>query len=512
MAYKEISLKLPTDFTPEQLQKQIENELQIKDFSYQIENKSLDARKKSNIHWLLKVSVISDELKGDNPEPKSNLNIPHKKRSEKVVIVGSGPAGFFSAYVLQLAGFKTQIIERGCDVNKRDEGIQNFEKTGIFDPLSNYAFGEGGAGTFSDGKLTSRSKRINLERQFIFNSYIKAGAPEEIAYMAHPHLGSDNLKQIVKNLRTEYINLGGEVLFETSLDDIQITNGKVKSAVLNSGVINADYFIIAPGHSSFDTYRMLIKNGIQFRAKNFALGSRIEHPQELINMAQWGKKKLPGVKAAEYRLTSNPKNQLSVYTFCMCPGGIIVPATANKNTNIVNGMSLYNRNAKFANSACVAGVDPNKLLGKETSAPEILDWLEDLENKFYEYSTGYKAPFCSIKNFIDKKTGSHNSETSYPLGLIQAPLWELLPNKVSNSLREGLIDFGRKIRGFETGNIIGLESKTSSPVQVIREEDKSCTGFDNIFIVGEGSGYAGGIISSAADGIKAALSIIEKSK
>ncbi|MDA3954137.1 MAG: FAD-dependent monooxygenase [Bacteroidales bacterium] len=510
MAYKEISLKLPTDFTPDQLKKIIKDKLQIKEFSYQIENKSLDARKKSNIHWLLKVSVISDEIKGDILEPKSGLKISHKKRKEKVIIIGSGPAGFFSAYVLQLAGFNTQIIERGCDVEKREAGIQKFEKTGIFDPLNNYAFGEGGAGTFSDGKLTSRSKRISLERQFILNSYIKAGAPEEISYLAHPHLGSDNLKKIVKNLRTEYINLGGEILFETRLDDIKISNGKVKSAVLNSGAIDADYFIIASGHSSFDTYRMLIKNGIQFRTKNFALGSRIEHPQELINIAQWGKKQLPGVKAAEYRLTSNPKNQLPVYTFCMCPGGVIVPATANENTNIVNGMSLYNRDAKFANSAIVAGVNPDKLLGKETSAPEILDWLEALENKFYEYSNSFRAPFGSINNFINKKTGSHNSESSYPLGLIEAPLWELLPSTVSNSLRESLIDFNKKIRGFETGNIIGLESKTSSPIQVIREENKSCTGFNNIFVVGEGSGYAGGIISSAADGIKAALSIIEE--
>lgn len=512
MAYKEISLKLPTDFTPDQLRKTIEKKLNIKDFSYQIENKSLDARKKKDIHWLLKVAVLSDELKGDKPESKASLEIISKNRKEKVLVIGSGPAGFFSAYVLQLAGFKTQIIERGSDVNKRSEGIKKFEQTGIFDPVSNYAFGEGGAGTFSDGKLTSRSKRISIEKEFIINSYIKAGAPEEIAYLAHPHLGSDKLKIIVENLRKEYIKLGGEILFETSLDDLKIEKGKVKSAVLNSGIIDADYFIIASGHSSFDTYRMLIKRGIQFQSKNFALGSRIEHPQEIINIAQWGNKQLPGVKAAEYRLTSNNKNDLPVYTFCMCPGGVIVPAAANKNTNIVNGMSLYNRNAKFANSACVAGVNPGKLLGKETSALEILDWLETLENKFYEFSKGYSAPFCSISGFINKKAPSQKSETSYPLGLNPAPLWELLPPKVSNSLRNGLKDFNRKIKGFDTGNIIGLESKSSSPVQVIREENKLCAGFDNIFMVGEGSGYAGGIISSGADGIKAAMNIIEMNK
>lgn len=510
MAHKEITIKMPTDFSSDQLRKKIEKELRIKEFSYQIDNKSLDARKKSNIHWLLRVSISSDELKGDGPKPKASLVIPHKKRLEKVAIVGSGPAGFFAAYVLQKAGFNTQIIERGSDVDKRAIGINQFEETGIFDPVSNYAFGEGGAGTFSDGKLTSRSKRISLEKQFILSSYIKAGAPEEIAYMAHPHLGSDNLKIIVKNLREDYKKLGGEILFETSLDDINTSNGKVKNAILSSGVIEADYFIVASGHSAYETFRMLIKNGIQFRTKNFALGSRIEHPQEIINFAQWGKKQLPGVKAAEYRLTSNPENQLHVYTFCMCPGGIVVPATAYKNTNIVNGMSLYNRDAKFANSACVAGVNPDRLLGKESSALEILDWVENLENSFYEYSKDYTAPFCSIKDFINKKSTSQINETSYPLGLKAAPLWELLPNEVSNSLRKGLIDFNRKIRGFDTGNIMGLESKTSSPIQVIREDDKSCTGFENLFIVGEGGGYAGGIISSAADGIKAALEIIAK--
>ena len=423
-------------------------------------------------------------------------------------MVGSGPAGFFSAFVLQKAGFNVTLIERGCDVFTRDSGIRNFEKTGQFDTKNNYAFGEGGAGTFSDGKLTSRSKHISVEKQFILQSYIEAGAPKEIAYLAHPHVGSDNLKLIVENLRQEFKKAGGEFIFETQLHDLKIEKGKIKEAILDAGAINADYFVIASGHSAFETYRMLINNGIPFRTKNFAIGSRIEHPQEIINMAQWGKKQLPGVKAAEYRLTSNPENSLPVYTFCMCPGGIVVPATAYKNTNIVNGMSLYNRNAQFANAACVAGVNPERLLGRESSALEMLDWLENLEQDFYNYSQGYSAPYCSIQDFISKKEPKKSAQTSYPLGLEPAPLWEMLPEEVSNSLRKGLQDFCRKIKGFETGNIMGLESKTSSPIQVLREENLSVTGFENLFIVGEGSGYAGGIISSGADGIKAAMSII----
>ncbi|MGE0088053.1 MAG: NAD(P)/FAD-dependent oxidoreductase [Bacteroidales bacterium] len=509
MAYKEISVQLPTDFKEDELRDRIKKTLNINHFTYQIENKSLDARNKNKIHWLIRVGVFSDELKGNNAEPIPSLKIDYKNRNKKVVVVGSGPAGFFSAFVLQKAGFDVTLIERGCDVFTRDKGIQKFENTGEFDSKNNYAFGEGGAGTFSDGKLTSRSKHISVEKQFILQSYIDAGAPQEIAYLAHPHVGSDNLKKVVKNLREDFIKAGGEFKFETQLTDVIIENGKIKEAILNSEKIDLDYLIIASGHSAFETYRMLIKNGIPFRTKNFAIGSRIEHPQEIINMAQWGKAKLPGVKAAEYRLTSNPENSLPVYTFCMCPGGIVVPATAYKNTNIVNGMSLYNRDAHFANAACVAGVSPDKLLGKETTALEMLDWLEKLEQSFFEFSNGYNAPYCSIQDFILKKEPKKTTLTSYPLGLKPAPLWKLLPEEVNNSIRKGLQDFCRKIKGFETGNIMGLESKTSSPIQVLRNENMAVTGFENLYIVGEGSGYAGGIISSGADGIKAAMSIID---
>lgn len=508
MGYREISLQLPTDYQEDELKKRIEKELDIKEFTYQIENKSLDARKKDHIHWLVRTLVLSKEISGDDPEISPSLTIPHRNTERKAVVVGSGPAGFFAAFILQKAGIQTTIIERGTDVHKRVVGIKDFEKTGVFNPLSNYAFGEGGAGTFSDGKLTSRSKHISKERQFILSSYIKAGGPEEIGYMAHPHLGTDNLRTIVRNLREEFINSGGSVLFETLLEDLKIKDGRVLEAITASGGIEADYFIIAPGHSAFETYRMLIRRGIAFRTKNFALGSRVEHPQEIINKAQWGRESLPGVKAAEYRLTSKGDGNLPVYTFCMCPGGVVVPATAYENTNIVNGMSRYRRDGKFANAACVAGVHPDKLIGRETTPREALDWLETLEKSFHLYSDGFKAPFSSIQGFINKKGPSKIVESSYSLGLKPAALWDLLPVDVSNSIREGLKDFSRKIRGFETGSIMGLESKTSSPIQALREKDCRCIGFENLYLVGEGSGCSGGIISSGADGIKAAMNII----
>ena len=509
MGYIEISLKLPTDYHEDELRRAVEKELAIKEFTYEIDNKSLDARKKDNIYWLLRVAVLSNEIKGDAPDMRPSLTIPYQEKRGKAVVIGSGPAGFFSAFVLQKAGFQTTIIERGAVVHKRAEGIREFEKTGVFNPLSNYAFGEGGAGTFSDGKLTSRSKHISKERQFILSAYIRAGAPEEIGYMAHPHLGSDNLRKIVLRLREDFMSIGGTVLFETLLEDLKIKDGKVLGALTSTGGLEADYFIIAPGHSAFETYRMLIRRGVQFRTKNFALGSRVEHPQEIINKAQWGRESLPGVKAAEYRLTSKGDGNLPVYTFCMCPGGIVVPAAAYENLNIVNGMSRYRRNGQFANAACVAGVHPDKLIGRQTTPLEALDWLEALEESFHRYSNGFKAPFSGINDFINKKGPSKIVETSYPLGLKPAALWDLLPVEISSSIKEGLRDFSRKIKGFETGSIMGLESKTSSPIQALREKNSRCAGFENLYIVGEGSGCSGGIISSAADGIKAAMYIIE---
>ncbi|MBN2466866.1 MAG: FAD-dependent monooxygenase [Deltaproteobacteria bacterium] len=510
MGYREITITLPTNYIDEELRIGAEKELGIKEFSYRIVKKSLDARKRSHIHWKIRIAVVSEEIRGNVPFADPPLKIPCGKRREKALVVGSGPAGFFSAFVLQKAGFTTMLIERGSDVDKREAGIQAFERTGVFNATNNYAFGEGGAGTFSDGKLTSRSKHIKKEREFILSSYIRAGAPEEIRYLAYPHLGSDKLKKLVKNLREEFLTIGGTVLFETVLEDVKIAQGKVYEVVTSSGGIGADIVVIASGHSAYETYRLLIRKGVKFRTKNFALGCRVEHPQEFINRAQWGRDSLPGVNAAEYRLTSKGDGKIPVYTFCMCPGGIVVPASAYENTNIVNGMSIFRRNGKFANAACVAGVNPAMLIGEGSTSLKALDWLESLEERFYRYADGFRAPYCLISDFINRKEPSECIESSYPLGLMPAALWELLPFAVSSSIREGLKDFCRKIKGFETGSIMGLESKTSSVIQVLRERNGLCAGFENLYMVGEGSGYAGGILSSGADGIKAAMSIAGK--
>jgi uncharacterized FAD-dependent dehydrogenase len=511
MGHKQLTLLMPAGYSPEELSAHIASREGISDFSVQIVSKSLDARKKAAIHWVMNVVIVSPEITGETAPAPPCLQIPHRPRKEKALVVGSGPAGFFAAFVLQQAGFATTIIERGVDVDKREAGIKAFEQNGVFQPTANYAFGEGGAGTFSDGKLTARTKNISLEKNFILESYIQAGAPSEIRYLAHPHLGSDNLKDIVRNLRHEFIRLGGTVCFETLLLDLETKNGKVLGAMTNNGAIEADSVVLAPGHSAHETSRMLMARGVSFRPKNFALGCRVEHPQALINQAQWGREKLPGVKAAEYRLSSKGDGKLPVYTFCMCPGGVVVPATAYADTNIVNGMSLYQRDGTFANAACVAGVDLQQLLGRDLTALESLDWLGQLEQDFFHYGNGYHAPFCRISDFISGQASIHTTPSSYPLGVIAAPLWNLLPPAISLSLREGLKDFCRKIKGFETGIIMGLESKTSSPIQVLREPSGLCQGFSNLYLVGEGSGYSGGIISSGSNGIKAAMHIATNS-
>lgn len=510
MGFKTISFKLPTDFSNDLLRSRIVRELRLGDFDFRIENKSLDARNKSNIHWVVQVVVSSPEIKSSGEINSEELKIPFKKRNKQVVVVGSGPAGFFAAFVLLKAGFSVTLIERGSQVDKRGHSILNFERTGNFDSKNNYAFGEGGAGTFSDGKLTSRSKHISLEKKFILSSYVAAGAPAEIEYMAHPHLGTDNLRKIVKNLRTEFEYLGGKILFETQLLDIVFQNSKVTEAITSQGNLPADALFMATGHSAYETYRMLISHGVPFRTKNFAIGSRMEHPQEIINMAQWGKTKLPGVKAAEYRLTSPADAKHQVFSFCMCPGGIVVPAAAYEKTNIVNGMSFYSRGGAYANAACVAGIHPDELAGKTVSPVDALTVLEKYEEAFYNFSGGYSAPACTINDFLKMKPGNSKLSSSYPLGLVQAPLWELLPKKIVPAMQAGLVDFQRKMRGFENGILLGFESKTSSPVQVIREPNGRCEGFENLYVIGEGSGYAGGIISSAADGIKAAMGMVLK--
>lgn len=508
MGFKIFEIKLPAGFTPDELGRKIAKKLKSAEFSHTIEKQSLDARDKQNIHWLLRVGVSSPALPGPPHREEKLFDIPYKKRNRKVVVVGSGPAGFFCAYTLVLAGFEVSLLEQGSPVGTRMKCVADFERSGNLDENDNYCFGEGGAGTFSDGKLTSRTKSIKAERRFIFQSYIEAGAPAEIAYLAHPHLGSDNLVKIVQNLRGTYLARGGRFLFNTRVRDIVLRNGTVTAVETDKGKLEADYVIFATGHSAYTTYRLLFKRGIPFRVKPFAVGCRVEHPQELINLSRWGQKNLPGVKAAEYRLTWKDDAHLSIYSFCMCPGGQVVPAAPYRGLNIVNGKSDYARNRLLANSGIVAAVDLNKILKKELEPLQALEWLEQLEKKFFDFSGSYAAPACRIGDFLAGKTASSLPAASYPFSLIPADFRELLPGEVVMSLQAGMNNFCKQLKGFEKGIMLGLESKTSSPIQAVRDRTGRSQAADNLYICGEGSGWAGGIVSSAADGIKAALAII----
>ncbi len=508
MGYKEFDIRIPLGISTSELKHYIRKKTRLKNFSYSILKKSLDARNKSNIYWQYHLGISSEEIKTGEMPLVSVLTPEYKKRPNHVIIVGTGPAGIFSALFLALSGFKITVIERGGNVEKRKESIDNFEKTGLLDPANNYSFGEGGAGTFSDGKLTSRTKSISRERNFIFKKFIEAGAPEEILYMTHPHLGSDNLYRITFKLRNKLEDLGCKFLFNTRFEGFKSNGIRVVSAITSAGIIDADCFIIACGHSAYETYRMLIQKGVNFHAKNFAIGVRAEHEQEIINIAQWGVPKLPGIKAAEYRLISQQSVDKTVYSFCMCPGGFVVPATAYTHSNIVNGMSNYNRDNHWANAAILASLNLEKYLNKNVSALEALEWLERLEEKFYEFAGGYNAPASTIPDFLSGKTNGKLPKSSYPFTLLESNYKELLPYDLIHPIKEGIKDFCRKIKGYETGIILGLESKSSSPIQVDRDPVKLNAKYANLYIVGEGSGWAGGIISSASDGLKASEQII----
>lgn len=512
MGYTELNLQLPTDFECQDLRLEISKTIKCENFRFSIISKSLDARKKDKIRWQIRVGVSASSVSNMEPRKTEKLELPDAKcgKGKSVTVIGCGPAGVFSALILQMSGFKTTVIEKGGKVLERAENIAEFERIGVLKNNGGYCFGEGGAGTFSDGKLTSRTKSITSERQFIFETFVKVGAPEEINYLKHPHLGSDNLKKIFPSIVKEFEELGGTLLFNTEVIDIsQNTNSvKVTTVGTDSGTIDSDFLIVAPGQSSFDLYRLLIKIGIKFINKPFAIGFRVEHLQEEINLSQWNKTSLPGVKAAEYRLAAKLDDG-SAFTFCNCPGGKIVQASPKQGLSVVNGMSDYSRDGKFANSAVVTGFNIEEITGT-VSPLRSLDILENMERKFFNHTGSFDIPAVKISDLIGKKASGTIPSSSYSFNLVPSDFKDLFDSRVLNRLVEGLKVFNRKLKYFSNGTAMGLESKTSAPLRIIRNEDLSCPGSEKVYVVGEGSGNAGGIISSAADGIKAALSIAKR--
>lgn len=513
MGYAELELALPTDFTQELLAKRIASEISTNSFKFQTLKRSLDARNKRDIHYLVRVGVTSASLGGEEPATET-LELPPESagRGRKVVVAGCGPAGIFASMILSRAGFSVTIVEKGSEVARRTVEIKNLESTGTFSPLGSYCFGAGGAGTFSDGKLTSRTKTISKERAFILDEFIKAGAPAEIAFDAFPHVGSDNLKKIIPAMLENLREAGVTTLFETEVCRMNHSFGRLTSLELrgrHAGKIEADYFVFAFGNNSLDFYKLLISQGVSFVTKPFAIGFRVEHEREEINLSQWGRRELAGVKAAEYRLTAKLDSGYA-FTFCMCPGGRVVQTAPALNSSVVNGMSDYLRDGRFSNSAVVTPFKLEELEQGEISPLRAIELLENIEQKFYSFSGSFAVPAASISSLLRGRPTAELADSSFPFGLIPADFSELLPSTVLHRLTCGLRAFSRQLKCFENGIALGFESKTSAPLQSLRNDDFSTPPYSNLYLCGEGSGHSGGIVSSAADGIKTALMLAKK--
>lgn len=533
-----LSIEEPIDRLQDKVAKKLKVDISsIK--SFKILKESIDARKKNSIKFnysvevhLEKENILFKKLRDKdivfNDEIKNApLVFGDKKLLHRPVIVGMGPAGMFAGLLLAEKGYMPLIIERGEAVDSRTRTVQKFWNTGELNTESNVQFGEGGAGTFSDGKLTTRIKDKRCD--YIIDEFVKFGAPHEISYEGKPHIGTDILKTVVKNIRNRIIELGGEVKFCSKLTDIVIEDKLINSVVVNDEAIPCEALILAIGHSSRDTYEMLYKKSILMEAKPFALGVRVEHPQAMINESQYGQfANHPRLKSADYRLTHSSQNtKRAVYSFCMCPGGEVVAAASEEKRLVTNGMSNYSRKGKNANSALVVTVGPedykNESYKFNTKGMSLEHPLLGMEMQRYYESLAYKAgggnyiaPVQLVGDFLQdrnsKKIGA--IEPSYKPGYEFVSLKQCLPEYIMPTLKEGIINFDRKIHGFamEEAVLTGIETRTSAPLRIIRNEAMQSVSLKGLYPAGEGAGFAGGIISAAVDGLKAAEAIMTEYK
>lgn len=473
--------------------------------------KSIDARNKADIFYNYSV-----ELECKNENKIKNVQIVKKeepfkiivnrKSSKRPVIIGAGPAGLFSALTLAQNGIKPIIIEQGKTVDERKKDVEEFQKTGKLNTLSNVQFGEGGAGTFSDGKLTSGIHNPLCKN--VLKEFYNFGAPEQILYINKPHIGTDNLINIIRNMRNEIIKLGGEFLFNEKVTDFEFENSKV-TAVICGKRIETDTVILAIGHSARSTFEKLYEKGVKMEKKNFSIGVRIEHKQSMINKSQYGeitKLKLP---PAEYKMAYHGENR-SCYTFCMCPGGTVIASSSEPETIVTNGMSVYARNGENANSAVLVNVTPNDF--KDESPLEGMYFQKDLEQKAFKLGgSNYNAPIQRFEDFENNVKSIHIGEIkpTYKPGVTLSNLNEILPDFISKTLIEGIKYFDKSIKGFAHPDAIltGVETRSSSPVQITRNENKQ-SNIKGLYPCGEGAGYAGGIMSAAVDGIKCAIAVL----
>jgi uncharacterized FAD-dependent dehydrogenase len=431
--------------------------------------------------------------------------------SERPVVIGFGPCGIFAALILAQMGFKPIVLERGKKVRERTQDTWGLWRKNVLNPESNVQFGEGGAGTFSDGKLYSQIKDPKFYGRKVIQEFIKAGAPEEIAYVAKPHIGTFRLVGVVEKMRQEIISLGGEVRFQQKVTGFEIKDGEIAGIKLESGEkLAARHVIIALGHSARDTFKALHEAGVYIEPKPFSVGFRIEHPQSLIDRARLGPHAgNPLIGAADYKLVHHAKNGRAVYSFCMCPGGTVVAATSEEGRVVTNGMSQYSRNERNANAGIVVNVDPKDYGGSAENPLAGIDFQRALESKAFELGgRNYEAPGQLVGDFIAGQTSTEFGKVipSYKPGVHLTDLAQALPDFVIEAMREALPAFDKKIKGFAMHDAVltGVETRTSSPLRITRGNNCQSLNIKGLYPAGEGAGYAGGILSAGVDGIKVA--------
>lgn len=478
--------------------------------------RSIDARNKKDIYYNYAVDVdlkVSRTIKGATlveDETYTQINVMRSSKS-KIAVVGSGPAGLFCALTLVDNGFCPIVFERGADVDKRVEIVDNFINNGILNTKTNIQFGEGGAGTFSDGKLNTGNTSIFSRK--VLEEFVRFGAPREILYVAKPHIGTDNLVKIVKNMREYIISKGGQFRFETQVTDLIISKGKLVGIKCGEEEIKTDTVVLAIGHSARDTFKMILDKNIQIVPKNFAIGARIEHLQKDINFAQYGDECDFELPPAEYKLVYHAKNGRACYTFCMCPGGQVMASSSDEDTVVTNGMSKFARDGKNANSALLVEVKPEDCGG--TSPLAGMYFQEALEKKaFLMGGLNYFAPAQKVGDYLNGVTTTFfgKVEPTYKPGVMPSNLNELFPGFVNETLKESIIELDKKMHGFADKDAVltAVETRTSSPVQITRDKNTLMSNVYGIYPCGEGAGYAGGIMTAAVDGIKVAIKILEK--
>ncbi|MGE6360145.1 NAD(P)/FAD-dependent oxidoreductase [Psychrobacter glacincola] len=524
-------IKLPLNHAPEDLTTAITTKLKISAeqmASFVMFKRGYDARNKRNIQliYTLDITLTDSDLTNDllvqfesDNHVKATPDTSYKyvgaapeDLTERPVVIGFGPCGLLAALTLAQMGFKPIIIERGNEVRQRTKDTFGFWRQRKLNTESNVQFGEGGAGTFSDGKLYSQVKDPNHYGRKVMTEFVKAGAPDEILFVSKPHIGTYKLVTMVEKMRAEIIELGGEVRFATRVDDLHITDSKVTGVTLNTGeILKTNHVVLAIGHSARDTFEMIHDKGVYIEAKPFSIGFRIEHKQSTIDQARFGDNAGNEILgAADYKLVHHCKNGRSVYSFCMCPGGTVVAAASEEGRVVTNGMSQYSRNERNANSAIVVGIDPERDYPNHPLAG--IELQRQLETLAFELGgKDYSAPAQTIGDFLKGKPDSELGDVkpSYTPGITLTDLSKALPDFAVDAIREAIPAFNKKIKGFSSddGLLTGVETRTSSPISIKRNKEFQSINTKGLFPAGEGAGYAGGILSAGIDGIKVAEAV-----